>query len=225
MRRCLNQLGVRIVDLDADGRPLSVKSNLDDQPAQGSVSWRIEGVGPHGLRPPVSVLHAGNSGTALRILMALCARFEVPVMVDGDASLRSRNHDMMVAALEAFGVKASRGVGIEGLPLLLQGPWKAVETLALDVSTSSQPTTAFCLASPALPGDVKLVSSGEGVSLRHSELTKAPLRQVGCGHRRIRWRVEGMDAHPTRNRRHPSGRLHAGLCLSLSQGVQCGRGG
>ncbi len=173
MRRCLNQLGVRIVDLDADGRPLSVKSNLDDQPAQGSVSWRIEGVGPHGLRPPVSVLHAGNSGTALRILMALCARFEVPVMVDGDASLRSRNHDMMVAALEAFGVKASRGVGIEGLPLLLQGPWKAVETLTLDVSTSSQPTTAFCLASPALPGDVKLVSSGEGVSLRHSELTKA----------------------------------------------------
>ena len=99
-------------------------SNHDDQPPLGTVSWEVEGAGPHGLHAPVSVLHAGNSGTALRILMAMCARFDVPIMVDGDASLRSRNHDVMVSALEALGVTASRGVGVEGLPLLLQGPWK-----------------------------------------------------------------------------------------------------
>ena len=66
---------------------------------------------------PISVLHAGNSGTALRILMALCARFDVPVMLDGDASLRSRNHETMIGSLEKVGVKVSYGTGVEGLPL------------------------------------------------------------------------------------------------------------
>ncbi|MGB2167732.1 MAG: 3-phosphoshikimate 1-carboxyvinyltransferase [Poseidonia sp.] len=180
MRRCLRQLGVRITDLDASGHPIPVESNHDDQPPAGTASWIVEGAGPHGLRAPVSVLHAGNSGTALRILMAMCARFDVPIMVDGDASLRSRNHDVMVAALEALGVTVSRGVGVEGLPLLLQGPWKPTEELSLDVSTSSQPTTAFCLAAPALTFDVKVEAVGDGVSLRHSELSKDLCVQTGA---------------------------------------------
>ena len=79
MRRCLRQLGVRITDLDASGHPIPVESNHDDQPPIGTVSWDVVGAGPHGLRAPVSVLHAGNSGTALRILMAMCARFDVPL--------------------------------------------------------------------------------------------------------------------------------------------------
>ena len=180
MRRCLRQLGVRITDLDASGHPIPVESNHDDQPPLGTVSWDVVGAGPHGLHAPVSVLHAGNSGTALRILMAMCARFDVPIMVDGDASLRSRNHDVMVSALEALGVTASRGVGVEGLPLLLQGPWKPTEAISLDISTSSQPTTAFCLAAPALTFDVKVESVGDGVSLRHSDLSKDLCVQTGA---------------------------------------------
>ena len=180
MRRCLRQLGVKITDLDEAGRRLDVETNLDDQPPKGTVSWEVEGTGPHGMTAPVSVLHAGNSGTALRILMAMCARFDVPVMVDGDASLRARNHDVMVGALESLGVSASRGVGVEGLPLLLQGPWQPSESLSLDISTSSQPTTAFCLAAPALPKPTLLESTGEGVSLRHSSLTKAMCVQTGA---------------------------------------------
>ena len=180
MRRCLRQLGVRITDLDASGHPMPVESNHDDQPPRGTVSWDVEGAGPHGLHAPVSVLHAGNSGTALRILMAMCARFDVPIMVDGDASLRSRNHDVMVSALEALGVTASRGVGVEGLPLLLQGPWKPTEDISLDVSTSSQPTTAFCLATPALTFDLKVNAVGDGVSLRHSDLSKDLCVQTGA---------------------------------------------
>ena len=180
MRRCLRQLGVRIIDLDGAGKPFGVEANLDDQPPSGTVSWEVAGNGPDALRAPVSVLHAGNSGTALRILMAICARFDVPVMVDGDASLRARNHDVMVGALETLGVRASRGAGVEGLPLLLQGPWQPEGDLPLDISTSSQPTTAFCLAAPALPNSIIIKSSGEGVSLRHSSLTKAMCVQTGA---------------------------------------------
>ena len=180
MRRCLGQMGVQITDLDADGQVLSVSTNHDDQPAEGSVAWKIQGLGPDGLKPPISVLHAGNSGTALRILMALCARFDVPVMLDGDASLRSRNHDVMIASLEKVGVKVSYGTGVEGLPLLIEGPWKPPETLELNVSTSSQPMTAWYLAAPALPNEMKIHAVGEGVSLRHSGLTKALCERTGA---------------------------------------------
>ena len=141
MRRCLGQMGVVITDLDADGNMLEVSTNDDDQPAKGSVAWKVHGVGAHGLKPPISVLHAGNSGTALRILMALCARFDVPVMLDGDASLRSRNHDIMIQALKDLGVSVSFGTGVEGLPLLVEGPWVPQDGLTIDISTSSQPVT------------------------------------------------------------------------------------
>ena len=180
MRRCLGQMGLSISDMGAEGQPLSIPSNLDDQPAKGTDTWVIHGVGPHGLTPPISVLHAGNSGTALRILMSLCARFDVPVMVDGDASLRSRNHQMMVDSLVAMGVSVSHGADVEGLPLLIEGPWKPPAELRLDVSMSSQPTTAWLLASPALSDAVRLVDVGEGVSLRHSGLTKDLCEQTGA---------------------------------------------
>ena len=105
MRRCLSQLGVRITDLNHRGEVLVSGNDSSVKPPQGTVSWCVEGVGVAGLKPPNSVLDAGNSGTALRILMALCARLKDPVTVDGDASLRSRNHDVMAGALEQLGVK------------------------------------------------------------------------------------------------------------------------
>ena len=180
MRRCLRQMGVQITDLDRHGNPLHVSSNQDDQPSEGSVSWSVVGVGPSGLKAPISVLHAGNSGTALRILMAMCGRFDVPVMVDGDASLRARNHDTMVQSLRDMGASVSRGTGVEGLPLLIQGPMAPSGKVSLDVSTSSQPVTAWCLAAPALPADVGLELNGSGVSLRHSGLTKTMCVDTGA---------------------------------------------
>ena len=150
MRRCLRQLGVNITDLDEAGRRLDVKTNLDDQPPRGTVSWEVKGTGPHGMTAPVSVLHAGNSGTALRILMAMCARFDVPVMVDGDASLRARNHDVMVGALESLGVSASRGLGWKA-SLAASGPM-ATQRVALAGHFHIKSTHhRLLLAAPALP--------------------------------------------------------------------------
>ena len=163
MRRCLGQMGVQITDLDVRGSPLPLALDNDDQPPKDSVSWSVVGVGPNGLTPPIGVLHAGNSGTSLRILMAMCGRFNVPVMVDGDASLRSRNHDVMIKSLQDLGVSVSRGTDAEGLPLLIEGPVKSVQNVSLDVSTSSQPVTAWCLAAPALPQAVALELNGDGV--------------------------------------------------------------
>lgn len=180
MRRCLGQLGVRITDLNHLGEALVSGDDSSQQPPQGTVSWCVEGVGVAGLKHPNSVLDAGNSGTALRILMALCARLKAPVTVDGDASLRSRNHDVMSGALEQLGVNISPVEGGENLPLSIEGPWNPTGSLVLDISTSSQPTTALCLAAAALPSFVKLENKGIGVSLRHSELTKSLCEQTGA---------------------------------------------
>ena len=180
MRRCLGQLGVRITDLNDLGEALVSGDDSSVNPPQGTVSWCVEGVGVTGLKLPTSVLDAGNSGTALRILMALCARLNGPVTVDGDASLRSRNHDVLTGALQQLGVKVSRIEGGENLPLRLEGPWNPTGSLTLDISTSSQPTTALCLAAAALPSSIKLENQGIGVSLRHSELTKLLCEQTGA---------------------------------------------
>ena len=180
MRRCLGQLGVRITDLNYRGEALVSGDDSSVKPPQGTVSWCVEGVGVAGLKPPNSVLDAGNSGTSLRILMALCARLQGPVTVDGDASLRSRNHDVMTGALEQLGVRVSRLEGGENLPLRIEGPWNPTGSLTLDISTSSQPTTALCLAAAALPSSVRLENQGIGVSLRHSELTKLLCEQTGA---------------------------------------------
>lgn len=180
MRRCLGQLGVRITDLNHLGEALVSGDESSLKPPQGTVSWCVEGVGVAGLKHPNSVLDAGNSGTALRILMALCARLNAPVTVDGDASLRSRNHDVMAGALEQLGVKVARIEGGKNLPLRIKGPWNPTGSLTLDISTSSQPTTALCLAAAALPSSVKLENQGIGVSLRHSELTKLLCEQTGA---------------------------------------------
>ena len=180
MRRCLGQFGVRITDLNARGEVLFSGDDSSVNPPQGTVSWCVEGVGVAGLKLPTSVLDAGNSGTALRILMALCARLNGPITVDGDASLRSRNHDVMAGALEQLGVKVARIEGGGNLPLRIEGPWNPAGSLTLDISTSSQPTTALCLAAAALPSSVTLENQGIGVSLRHSELTKSLCEQTGA---------------------------------------------
>jgi 3-phosphoshikimate 1-carboxyvinyltransferase len=179
MRRSLGQMGVQTVDLDEEGEVLEVHSNHDDQPAQNTVAWRVHGSGPAGLHPPVSVLHAGNSGTSLRILMALASRFTVPVMLDGDASLRSRNYDAMLSSLQALGVECSRGSDKEGLPLLMKGPATSAGPLHLDVTASSQPTSAWCLATPGFSGPLDVIFEGEPVSRRHAALTMSLCEATG----------------------------------------------
>ena len=44
MRRCLRQMGVSCSDVGPGGEVLPSDPNLDDQPPEGTVAWRIEGV-------------------------------------------------------------------------------------------------------------------------------------------------------------------------------------
>lgn len=170
MRRCLMQCGIEFTDLDAHGRALPSAENADFMPDQRTVSWKIHGRKPEDWGPPGTVLHAGNSGTTLRILMGLASRWDVPVMVDGDANLRRRSFKVMLDALEQAGVTVSHGIGPEHLPVLVQGPFEA-ESVTVDATASSQPITSLLIASAGRTAPFSIQLKGEAVSTRHAALT------------------------------------------------------
>ncbi len=159
MMRCLSQLGVNFVAKE-DGIEITGKS------LQGFT------------RSP-SVLHAGNSGTALRLLIGLTSRLNFVSMVDGDASLRNRNHADLLAAISPLNVQFSYGIEQERLPILVHGPWNGNE-MHVDVGRSSQPYTSLLLSSSELDVDCIITTKGDAVSRRHAALTIDLMRQSGA---------------------------------------------
>lgn len=155
MKRCLRQLGVTI-----DGE-------------------FVEGVGVDGFRRPASVLHCDNSGTSLNLLTAAVARMDVPVMLDGDATLRRRGSPAYWAQLVQCGVEISHGFAEETLPLLLKGPISGGE-LTLDAGRTSQHLSGLMLASCGFQSPLTVHLDGELVSQRHAALSVDLARQCGA---------------------------------------------
>ena len=170
MRRCLIQMGAKI------------ESN--------NGGWQVHG-GP--FRRPISVLHCGNSATTLRLLAIQVASLAEPVMLDGDANLRARDHSTIVQLLQDLGVEVSQGSGPELLPLLIKGPINNT-SVKVDVSKSSQPLSALVLASHSLNQELQVVTTGKQVSQAHGELSK----QVGqqCGMSEFRKNLNKWDVNP-----------------------------
>jgi 3-phosphoshikimate 1-carboxyvinyltransferase len=88
-----------------------------------SADGRIEicGRGPEGLREPETVLDAGNSGTALRLLVGLLAGRPFFSVLTGDASLRRRPMRRVVDPLTAMGATLLGRAGGQYPPLAIQG--------------------------------------------------------------------------------------------------------
>ena len=170
MRRCLQQLGVKIEDI-ANGEILSKPGLAEVAFHPDSVDWRVHGVGSDGFSKPASVLHAGNSGTAFRILTAISANIGQSVAIDGDRSLRLRDFSTLIETLESSGVTVSRGHGEESLPLIVCGPIDCSQQVDLDLSKSSQPYSAWMLSSSMFSANKKLNLKGQAVSRKHSDLT------------------------------------------------------
>jgi 3-phosphoshikimate 1-carboxyvinyltransferase len=182
MRRCLQQLGVKIEDFDGEGELLHQVNPVHIEHNPNSKRWRVHGVGGGGFHRPATVLSAGNSGTALRLLSTHAALIGGPVMVDGDGSLRRRTSTELWSSLEQAGVTISIGVGEERLPALLDGPMlasKLSQGITLDISRSSQPLSSWVLAAPSLPCPTTLRLEGDAVSSRHSSLSMELLEAFG----------------------------------------------
>lgn len=85
--RCLQALGITIERLEEGG------------------SFRVVGAGLNGLREPEDVLDAGNSGTAMRLLVGLLAGQPFLSILTGDGSLRSRPMRRVIEPLRRMGAQ------------------------------------------------------------------------------------------------------------------------
>jgi 3-phosphoshikimate 1-carboxyvinyltransferase len=100
--RCLRSMGVHI-ERQEDG------------------SFRIAGVGLHGLSEPEDVLDAGNSGTTIRLLTGLLAGQRFLSILTGDESLRGRPMKRVIEPLRGMGGRLWARHGDSLPPVAIQG--------------------------------------------------------------------------------------------------------
>ena len=82
---------------------------------------KIEGQGWDGLHEPDEPLDAGNSGTSMRLLLAVCAGIEGASVLTGDASLRHRPMLRVVAPLRQMGARIDGRKYGDRAPLFVRG--------------------------------------------------------------------------------------------------------
>jgi len=120
-------------------------------------SWKVRGVGAGRaggrLRVPDTIVDVGNSGTTLFLALAIAALGEGCTVFSGDAQIRRRSADSLLAALRGLGATAFSTRGNGCAPLVVGGPWKGGR-VSLECPTS-QYLSALLIAAPlALEGTV-----------------------------------------------------------------------
>jgi len=118
--------------------------------------WRVQGVGVGGLAEPAEVLDLGNSGTGARLLVGLAAGTPIISFFTGDASLRRRPMNRIMAPLAAMGASfRARAGGL--LPLCVSG---AEPVIPIDYTlpvASAQVKSAILLAGLNAAGVTRVV--------------------------------------------------------------------
>lgn len=112
--------------------------------------WRVTGDGPEGLASPADILDFGNSGTGCRLSMGLAAGCDIEARFDGDASLRSRPMQRVIAPLRALG--AGAWCETDRLPVRIRGRNPLHATSWIEASGSAQVKSAFLLAALSADG-------------------------------------------------------------------------
>lgn len=119
-------------------------------------TWRIDGVGVGGLRPPADIIDMGNSGTGVRLLMGLAATHDLTATFTGDDSLRRRPMARVTEPLIRMG---ARFEGAEGdrLPLTVIGTADPLPITYESPVASAQVKSAVLLAGLNTPGTTTVI--------------------------------------------------------------------
>lgn len=169
MIECLGSLGVDIIQNEEN-------------------DWIVSGVGNKGFSLIEPTVNCGNSGTAMRILMAMIATMNQTIILEGDQSLSMRENSALKDSLKSVGVSIIETTS-NHLPVKITGPWFAdksiISEINLDLTKSSQPLTAWLLASSLLGQKVILSPSKSTVSNRHHNLTLRLCNEFGANIKRI----------------------------------------
>ena len=125
---------------------------------------------------PVPELDCRNSGTSIRILMALCSLFDKPVKLFGDSSLNSRPMQDLADALSSMGAKVTTTDG--KAPMTVQGPIKGGD-VSISGGTSSQFISALLITLPLVKEESRIHIKGELVSRPYVDVTLEMLKESG----------------------------------------------
>lgn len=118
----------------------------------GGGRWRVTGAG--GFSQPGGLIDCGNSGTGARLLIGAAAGFPISARFDGDASLRKRPMNRVIAPLSQMGAHFD---AIDGkLPLTVHGGKLKGITYRSPVA-SAQIKSAVLLAGLSAEGETVLI--------------------------------------------------------------------
>jgi 3-phosphoshikimate 1-carboxyvinyltransferase len=113
--------------------------------------WTVHGVGIGGLRAPSDVLDLANAGTGVRLLLGIAATHPVTSVFTGDASLRRRPMERVMAPLRQMGARFAAAEGGR-LPITVEGAALAMPIRYAVPVPSAQVKSAVMLAGLNAPG-------------------------------------------------------------------------
>ncbi len=132
---------------------LSCVSMIEQMGAQvtlGGDAWRVRGTGPVPVIPE-DIINTGNSGTSLYIGMGAASLVPGITVFTGDAQIRSRPADGLLASVNDLGGRARSTRGNGKPPIVIEGPVRGGST-SIEAVTS-QYLTALLIALPCAGGD------------------------------------------------------------------------
>ena len=139
-------------------------------------AWVVRGMGGR-LPSSPSALDVGNSGTTLGNLIGVCATSAVPVTLDGDASIRTRPFDSLLASLKELGAVVESSGPQGTAPITIHGPLLG-GSAHVDGTTSIY-LTPLLVAAPLVSGDTELIVDGVMNEKGYVRMTLDWLRAAG----------------------------------------------
>ena len=88
---------------------------------RGAGLWHVRGCGIGTLLAPQETLNFGNSGTGMRLMMGVTGSHAMTVAFDGDASLRKRPMERILAPLCLMGAEVQDQAQGGRCPIVLKG--------------------------------------------------------------------------------------------------------
>ena len=123
-----------------------------------------------------SMIDAENSGTTIRIAIAIAALSGGNTILTGDESLRKRPMQPILDSLETMGVKTKSNDGKP--PIHINGKIEGTE-ISIKGDISSQFISALMIIAPRLPEGLTINVEGELVSKPYVDLTIAIMKKFG----------------------------------------------
>jgi 3-phosphoshikimate 1-carboxyvinyltransferase len=108
--------------------------------------WRLRGCGVGTLLAPRGTLDFGNSGTGMRLMMGVAGSHPITASFDGDASLRKRPMQRILAPLRLMGAEVLAQAQGGRCPVLLKGTAEPVPIEYAPPVPSAQVKSAILLA-------------------------------------------------------------------------------